>query len=45
MELDEFMWLDIVPRHLAVFFKNLTSGEAQQCICVRRNLRLLVLFP
>jgi hypothetical protein len=44
MQLDQFMWLNIVPRHLTVFFENLTSGEAQQCVCVRRNLWLLVLF-
>ena len=45
MELDKFMWLDIAPRHFAIFFENLTSGEAQKCICVHHNLRLLVLFP
>lgn len=44
MQLDKFMWLYIVPRHLTIFFKNLTSGEAEQSVCVRRNLRVLVLF-
>jgi hypothetical protein len=32
MQLDEFMWLNIVPRHLTVFFENLTSGEAEQSV-------------
>ena len=40
----KFMWLDIVPSDIAVFFENLTGGEAQECICVRRSLRHLVLF-
>ena len=44
MQLDKFMWLNIVPRYLTVFFQNLTSGEPEQCVCVSRNLRLLVLF-
>jgi hypothetical protein len=44
MQLDKFMGLNIVPRYLTVFFQNLTSGKPEECICVSRNLRLLVLF-